>query len=297
MNIKIVPYQATMKNDVVDLCLRNFNNVPLKTASEWNHIIETVTGYQWINEIKSDEYPYRSGMVLLSENDAVVGYMGLIHSKQVFQKRCYTIVCATTLVIDKQYSFYMLQMILKMHELADIVLDLSPIKPLRELLKDRLNYTSIEDQYYSFYPIPSFAKKGTHLRIIDTPDEIDDYAVKNMFSDHVKYGVKCLCVERENNRQYIILKDSIVKKGIFKFKISNVLFNSNPQLVCENIKAISWFLFMNNRSFLISDKRFIGELPDKHYIVKHSAECLAYSKELLPETISLLYTEKPMILL
>lgn len=285
-----------MKKDVIDLCLRNFNNKPLKTASEWDQIIETITEYQWINEINADEYPYRSGMVLLSEDETIVGYMGLIYSKQIFEKHCYTVVCATTLVIDKMYSFYMLQMILKMHELADIVLDLSPIKPLRAVLKDRLNYTSIEDQYYSFYPLPSFIKKGTHLYMIKNPDELDNNEVKNMFADHVKYGAKCLCVERGNNKQYIIFKDSVVKKTIFKFKLSHILFTSSSDLIRENIKAISWFLFTKNRSLMISDKRFIGDLPDKRYIVKHPAECLAYSKGTTPKTISLLYTEKPMIL-
>ena len=295
--MKIVPYIKKKKKDVVDLCLRNFNNKPLKSASEWDQIIESITEYQWKNAININEFPYRSGMVLLSEDKTIVGYMGLIHSKQVLDTHCYTVVCATTLVIDKKYSFYMLQMILKMHELADIVLDLSPIKPLRAVLKDRLNYSSIEDQYYSFYPLPSLIKSETQLSMIKNPDEVDNNEVKNMFADHVKYGVKCLCVERGSNKHYIIFKDSIVKKRIFNIKISHILFTSNIDLIRENIKAISWFLFTKNRSLLISEKRFIGDLPDKRYVVKHPAECLAFSKETIPKTISLLYTEKPMILL
>lgn len=291
----IVAYKDIFKDGIIDCLKRNYDNMKdldNSTIASW---AEPMFSYDWQNHISEEEFPYKYGMVFL-DNDKVVGYLGMIYSKQIQNGTKYSYLSPTTWAVDDKYRIQIVKAIGIMNKTADVIGDFSPRQSVEETLVKLFKYKYIDEKQYAFCPVPCL--NTNKISIIDINDSslIKDEDIKLKYIDHSKYNVKCICIQEKDNRSYIFYKVSKQKISFLNTSWIDILSVSNKELFTRNIKYINFKLQRKEKAFLKADSRFFITDLFKHpayfnFVVKR----ISYSNIDTNIDIDMLYSEIPML--
>ncbi|MBQ0110711.1 MAG: hypothetical protein KBS41_02135 [Oscillospiraceae bacterium] len=256
--IKWLPYTQKYYGQVVDCLKRNFDSLNAmsdKTLSQW---MDNLTNYPWIHNADIEALEWKSGVVL-TDDEKVVGYLGLIYSVQNICEKKRTVVNPTTWAIDEKYRLTVLDAIKRTDLTADITYNITPIDNMQKILSSVFHYTVFDDKTYVFNYNRFIKAEKIKWQWVDftTPDLQDD--IKQKLSDHQNYPIKCACFEADGQKAYIFYK---VRKGkrkkILPFTHITVLETDNTEFFGNYAKEVITSLQVAEKASLISDGRFFN---------------------------------------
>lgn len=259
--MKIVGYRDEYRSGIVDCLKRNYQSMSGKSNDELSTWIDPIVNYQWAHKFPIELYPYKFGMVLLNDQDSVVGYLGLIYSKQLINNEYKTVVNPTTWAIDSEYRAETFKCIYNVQQTADIVLDYTARKSLVEIFTKMFGFKNIDETGCFFLPKPCFKNSGIKVKRLHSGDQIDNEYIREVFDDHKPYGIRCFEVSRRNKKEYLfykIIKRATVLKGVLPLSGINVLYTSDNTFFGEYAKEIIWKMQRIERAALKTDSRYFN---------------------------------------
>lgn len=297
--MNLVGYSDKYKNEVFECLKRNFKSMCNMTYLELNDWINPLLSYTWANEFSIDKYPFKYGVVLIN-NEKVVGYLGLIYSRQYICGKWKTVVNFTTWAIDKPYRIELVHCISEIQNTADVLLDFTPRKSIVNVLTQMFSYKYIDSKGYLFLP-KLVLHNELKIKKIKKSREIKNENVKKIYEDHIKYGLFCSEVTTKNKRsEYIIYKmkkKELILKGLVPLNSINVLYTSDNIFFGRYYKEIISKLQYIERAALKTDSRFfsIDENMTKKFRV-YNINRLAYGIDKINVPLSSLYTELSILI-
>lgn len=298
--MQIAGYKDSYCIDVVKCLKRNYDwmhNMSDSDVADW---MTPIISYKWSHEFDIEQYPYKYGMVLINDNNDVVGYMGLIYSKQILDGKERIVVNPTTWAIDEEYRFELFKCINIMNETADIVVDYTARKSMNEVFTKLFKYKCIDSLGCFFLPLPYFGKRTVKVNKIKNSSQIFSDYIKKIFEYHKDYNVFCAEVELNDRKEYIIYKKhkrATVIKKILPLDGIYVLFVSDNTFIGKYAKEIIWKLQATERAVLITDSRFfIINVEQWKRIKTFPINRLALGTDSLKELPSLAFSEFAILL-
>lgn len=260
--MRFVPYSNIYKNGVLACLKRNVIWMRRLNDDKLYKWLLPIIDYPWINQIDSKKFPYKTGIVLLDNNNAVRGFSAVIHSKQVVDGTEKIVVNPSTTVVDKEHKFYFFGMSQEMYKYGDVVFDLSPNEPARRISRDLFGFTIIDNPMYLMRPIFACARDYK----LDT--RIKDEYISKVLADHGNCGIKCVCIINSNNPKeeaYVVYK-VINRIKRLPLRTLCVLHVSNPSFFVRNFCECVSLLTRKEHSLFMADSRYIdiSKVPRIH---------------------------------
>lgn len=288
-DIKLVPYEAIYKKSVLKCLRRNFNKLNKMNDNELEDWFEPLVTYSWENNI---DIPFRYGIVLLNEND-VVGYCGNIVSI-VKKNNCnYKYANVTTWCIDLKYRFYTYTVLNELMKHVDIISDFTPSKVIEKINGKIYGFKYIDEFAYKFGHCMNADLNGIKLKRIESQDEISDFYIKTLFTDHITFG--CNCIE--------YMTDDSEKHNYFFYYLPhnneewiNIVYVSDLNLFSKYICVISKYIYITLKRKILADNSFIikEQLGDIEYTISARSRMVWYSNQII-DIPGLLYSELPLL--
>lgn len=229
------------------------------TSSQIYHWLLPIIDYPWIDEIDSEKYPYKAGLVLLDENARIRGFSAAIHSKQKIDGYDRIVVNPSTTVIDKECNFYYFGMSKAMFKHADVVFDLSPNEPARRISKDMLKCIIIDNPVYLFRP--NYVWHNT----FSVDEHITNEKVRRIVIDHKNTELKYARISNHTEETYVFYK--IIRRiKSLPIKVLCVLDISNPEMFRNNFNECASLLSRKKHCLIMLDSRYADQyqLPKLH---------------------------------
>lgn len=258
--MKIEEYKDEYLLGVVGCLKRNFQWMGERSDEDIIKWMDPIINYKWGPDHDPGEKRYSRGVVLLDDNGNVVGFSGVVSSKQTIDGKECLYGNMTTTAVDQKYRFCMGAMFRffdKSYD-YDLLSGYTAREEVRDILTRFFQYETIDTLGYLFLPIPMIKNKNVKIRITDDSSEIMDTDLRAIYEDHEKYNVKCAVISADGkvcHLFYRIVKKE--KKGI-KCRCTRVLYTSDPVLCGKYAKDIIWFLEKKERAIFDADSRFFG---------------------------------------
>ena len=256
---RLVEYKDEYLPGVVSCLKRNFswmNDYTDTAIIEW---LDPIINYNWFSGHNPNPgIPYSKGMVLLDKVNNVVGFNGLILSKQIINEKEYICGNMSTTAIDPKYRIQVYSMFAEVHKVCDLVSSYTPIEVNQKIEKDLHHYKSIEKFGYKFLPIPVIRNGKIKIVFIKDSNEIGQKDLQQIYEDHKTYDVRCVCINSGEEVCYLFYRVMTMKFGFIKYRNTRVLYSSNPTLCGRYAKDIVWAIEKKERASLESDSRFFG---------------------------------------
>ena len=296
----IVGYDTKYKDGVLACLKRNYHWMKKKSDEELYQWLQPVLSYSWEKDFPINQFPYKFGMVLLNEIEEVVGYLGLIYSKQFLEGGCKTVVNPTTWAIDETYRSETFKCIYYVQQTADIVVDYTARQSLIEIFTKMFHYENIDQTGCFFLPKPFFGKRYLRSRKITDSNQICSECVKKIYMDHAIYNIRCVEFTCNTNKEYIfykIEKRATVLKKMIPLDAVYVLYTSNADFFCKYSKEIIWRMQRLEHAALKTDSRFFSIKTNEYKKNRtFSISRLVYGKCEHKEDIGSIYTELAILL-
>lgn len=298
--MQVVGYSDAYKSGVLACLKRNYKWMGEKSDDELYQWLAPIVSYVWESDFPIDQYPYKFGMVLLGENNTVVGYLGLIYSKQEIDGCLKTVVNPTTWAIDEAYRSETFRCIYSVQQTADIMVDFTARQSLLEIFTKMFHFITIDTQGCFFLPKPVLGKRHIKLKRISRAEQIENETIKTIYRHHFKYNVKCFMVSDGVRNEYIfykIHKRVTVLKGFVPLKGIYVLYTSDSVFFGEHAKEIIWKMQKKEKAALKTDSRFFNiDTGNEPNVRTFSINRLVFGAQALTEQPSLLYSELAILL-
>ena len=293
-------YNEQFFEAVIDCLKRNYDWMSHKTTEFIGQWLNPIINYKWNNDFPVEKYPYKFGMVLINDDQKVVGFLGLIYSRQFIDGVQKVVVNPSTWAIDDDYRMEIFKCIGIIQQTADIVVDYSARQSLVEIFTKMFKYQNIDHLGCFLLPIPYLGRKCLRLMKIDKAEQIEREHIKKIFVDHCEYNVFCVEVSKQDKKEYIfykIEKKATVLKGVLPMDGIYVLFVSDTKFFTKYAKEIIWKLQRLEKAALKTDSRFFGINEDKRKGLRtYQINRLVYGAETLCEQPSSIYTELSILL-
>ncbi len=257
--IRIEEYKDEYLIGVIDLLKRNFPWMRTYSDATINKWLNPIINYRWeFSDITNQKIAYSRGMVLIDKEDNVVGFNGLIISKQVINGKEYICGNLSTTAIDPKYRIQVYSMFSLAHEVCDIVSSYSPIEVNQKIEESLFKYKRVDKVGYKFLPIPLIRSKKVKIEIITDSSQISQKDLQRVYEDHKVYGVRCACISAEGTICYLFYRVMVMKFGIGKYRCIRVLYSSDPDLCGKYARDIVWSIEKREKALLEADSRFLG---------------------------------------
>ena len=185
--MKIVPYEEKYYTDVMNCLSRNFRTMSGLEEGEVYDIVKGIFSYPWIDS----DIPYSRGVVLLDNEENLVGYLGAVYTRKLVSERWLTICNFSTWAIDSKFRIFVFSCLKEFHRTADVFLDYSPNEASIQIERQMFMYKDIENEIFVFKPHPYIGAGSLKVRIIRDESKIYDEDVRKKYLDHKGLGVKC----------------------------------------------------------------------------------------------------------
>jgi len=294
--VNLVPYENRFHEGVLQ-CIRGFEPLKEISQNELEEWFAPLITYSWKDDINITDFPYKYGLVVLDNEEKVVGYCGLIYSYITCNNKRLSCVNATTWIIEPKYGVYMLEAMRIMVESADIVTNFTPIAKVQAISKKMFGFNMIEDKAYKLIPQKpegEWEENSIRTRYLNH-ENCDSEVVKKYLIDHEKYGCKCIEFSSADDKDKCQILFYRTKSQNGKAWL-HILECTNPTFWGDNMQFIAWKMFELEGLPILSDARFITP----YFSFKGIIEIVPRSRMLLNKSeidipINLLYSE--MILL
>ena len=258
--MKIEEYKDEYLPGVVACLKRNYpwmGKLSDEALIKW---MDPIINYRWDSEHSPEGKRYSKGVVLLNEENNVVGFSGMISSKHIIDGKECLYGDGTTTAVDPKYSFClgaMLRFLIKAYD-YDLLSSYTPRNEVQVILINYFHYEPVEVLGYKFLPFPMFVNRKVKISIICDSSEIEQEDLRVVYDDHVKYGIKCAAISADGKICYLFYKTKTMKFKFIKYRGIFVLYSSDPIMCGEYAKDIIWFLEKNEKAVFDTDSRFFG---------------------------------------
>ena len=262
--MQIVGYSDHYKTGVLSCLKRNYQWMSEKSDAELYQWLKPILNYSWEEDFPISQFPYKFGMVLLDDENEVVGYLGLIYSKQFVDDSWKTVVNPTTWAIDEEYRSETFKCIYYVQQTADIVVDYTARQSLVEIFTKFFHYENIDQIGCFFLPRPYLEKHRIKVRRVTATEQICSEEIKKVFTDHRIYDIRCMEVIAQNTKHYVfykIEKRATVLKNLIPMDAIYVLYTDDPIFFGEYAKEIIWKMQAIEHAALKTDSRFFNIRP------------------------------------
>lgn len=256
---RLEEYKDEYLPGVISCLKRNFpwmNGYTDKAITEW---LDPIVNYNWgSGHNPIPKIPYSRGMVLFDKENNIVGFNGLIISKQVINEKEYICGNLSTTAIDPKYRIQVYSMFSLAHKGCDLISSYTPIDISQKMEKNLYNYKDIDEFGYKFLPIPVIRNREVKINFINNSVEIEGRDLQEVYKDHKKYNVRCVRIATDEETCYLFYRVMTMKYGFIKYRNVRVLYSSNSALCRRYTKDIVWAIEKKERASLESDSRFLG---------------------------------------
>jgi len=235
MGVRIEGYRPEYFAGVISCLQRNFEWMRKADAKEIERWIQPSISFRWREDVSSKQYPYKYGMVLLSDK-VVVGFLGCIYSKRYVSGIPYIYLTGTNWCIDKEYRMYLIPILKKLYVTADVIGDFTPRKSVEEILTHIFKFQYVNTEKIRFTPIPFLDSHSISIYMV-SPDEISDMTLSMEYKDNTYYGVKCVKFQSESEIGFVFYK--VMN---FNGKWIQIVKMVNGELFAKNAHEIVWCL-------------------------------------------------------
>lgn len=201
MGIRIEGYCPEHRAGIIACLQRNYDWMGKTDSKDVEHWLQPTISYQWMEDVSSEQYPYKYGIVLLS-NDKVVGFLGCIYSRRYAVGKPYIYLTGTNWCIDEKYRMHLIPMLKKMYETADVVGDFTPRKSVEEVLVKIFKFQYFNREKLRFAPIPFLDCHEVEFRSL-FPEDFSDLILRREYLDNIPFGIKCIEFSRNEERGYV----------------------------------------------------------------------------------------------
>ncbi len=258
--VRFDEYRKEYHDGVVSCVMRNFEEMRFFSKTEISRWMEPMFGYPWENRLPEYVH-YKHGIVMLSE-DEIVGYTGCFFSSREIGDRNYIVCKVTTTAIDERFRLCLFKMLEEIMRSADVVITYTPIDTLRKILEERYHFSYFDRENEKFYPVPCM-KRYLAFRFIMDANEIDDDSIRQVFQDHVAYGIKCMEAQKQGRSCFVFYrriwkKMHLIGRDRYLIPFVQVLEVTDRELFGENARAMIWTIQKREKAFLETDSRFLG---------------------------------------
>lgn len=252
-------YSDDYKEGVLACLKRNYGWMRAKSDKELLHWLQPIISYSWAEDFANEDCPYKYGMVLIND-DTVVGYLGLIYSRQFIDDTWKTVVNPTTWAIDKEYRSETFKCIYMVQQTADIVIDYTARQSLVEIFTKMFNYKNIDKFGCFFLPkLFYFGKRHIKIKKLISSIQIENEHIKKIYDDHIAYNIKCMEVSDGNQKEYVFYKiheKATVLKKLVPLDGIYVLYTSDSSFFGKYAKEIIYKMQKIEHAALKTDSRF-----------------------------------------
>lgn len=256
---KIEEYKDEYLPGVISCLKRNFPWMQDHTDAAISEWLQPIINYNWDSSHNTDsKVDYSRGMVLLDKENNVVGFNGLIISKQVINGKEYRYGNLSTTAIDPKYRIQIYSIFNLAHKVCDMVSSYTPIEVNQKIEEGLFKYKSVDKTGYIFLPFPLIRSRKVKLRIITDSCEIDQKDLQAVYEDHKAYSVRCACISVDGTICYLFYRVMVMKSGNIKYRRVRILYSSDPTLCGKYAGDIIWFIEKREKALLETDSRFLG---------------------------------------
>ncbi len=295
--MKIVPYEEKYYTDVMNCLSRNFRTMSGLEEGEVYDIVKGIFSYPWIDS----DIPYSRGVVLLDNEENLVGYLGAVYTRKLVSERWLTICNFSTWAIDSKFRIFVFSCLKEFHRTADVFLDYSPNEASIQIERQMFMYKDIENEIFVFKPHPYIGAGSLKVRIIRDESKIYDEDVRKKYLDHKGLGVKCCeVITPDGIPQYMFYDILIEKVHKIPTRWIKVLEVSDETFFGDCATEVIGKLQSMELAFLETDARFFNgdNIQYDYAFSRRKTTRLAYSPYLDLKNLkksSLLYSEVVLI--
>lgn len=233
MGISIEGYRPEYCAGVIACLQRNYDWMSKADSVEVEHWMHPTISYQWRDDVLLARYPYKYGIVLLSD-DTVVGFFGCMYSRRYDDGEPYIYLTGTNWCIDEKYRMYLVPILKKMYATADVVGEFTPRKSVEEVLVNIFKFQYINREKLRFSPIPFLGHHELEFKEFSSED-FSDPILQGEFLDNMPYGVKCVEFRQEEEYGYVFYQ--VMK---YHGKWIQVVKTVNGTLFARHAHEIVW---------------------------------------------------------
>ena len=277
--MQMVPYELKYWSEVKKLAQKYFH-YPDNYDYTWRW--GGTLYHPWTN---TSEFPFANGLVLINNDEKVVGFFGCFFSKRLsLENKSYNYLNLSRWILEDDYRKYYFSVIKTLFKDADIISDYSAINSVKESFINIYKFKLIDMINYRFFPIPYMRPKTIEVKFL-TPDELESNILRKEYSDHLPYGMKCVSFTDGIERGYVIYRYKeqgaqivkVVNKKLMGLKLHEIIWEIQkhaftnkekiPAIANEVIECIK-----GNRMILCEcDSRFLkcNDIAHPLYTIKN----------------------------
>jgi acetoacetyl-CoA synthetase len=232
---------------------------------------------------------------VLAAQDALVGYLGLIHCDRILDGRIKHFCNLTSWVVHEDFRSHSLLLLLQALKLEDTTLTVFSASPTTFPAYRQLGFEILEERIRIIFPLfPT--RISSRITVTQDSSQISKKLSEKsliIYNDHL--GLPCihLLLSIDQEECYVCLN----MKAHKKIPYGHILYISNPSWFFENSNEIvSTLCFTLRMAMLSIDERHCAEVKLKGSIQrKLKVPRLFKSYTMPPASIDLMYSELPLL--